>query len=513
MTAATKELAAGLALCWNDLWAAIRGGAAPVDDPVAALQAGRLATTALAAVAAHASLSLSTGWPEPRSPGEVTDRLATVIPSDWTLLGAADAPATPSFPETVRRVRQIVHSGELNLCDLFEMLLPFDWRSGSDDHQHQRRSLGAFYTPTELADAVVARTMTVIARDRLGGAALADDPGVIKLLASLSVADLAVGGGRFPVAWLRQLGRLSERAGLGPDPVAEAVTRLELTDVDRVALEIAAVATAVEVGRPAVIADGGPTLRLGNALLLAPPHPVPDDRRAELLEQAHLWHPDVGLTDAEPVDLVIGNPPWERVRVEQRSLLRGLVDQVAHETRKTSRERALGDAYLRHPRLARYLDDHLASTAAGVAALRRDPRLALSTKGEIYTHALFTELAVRRTASRDGWAALLVKSSLMTSAGHRHLSRWLLDEHRVVEVWDFRNTHRIFDIDSRERFAAVIAGPPRSDGALLASGLTDVAQLGAENAQKRIETTPSAGGCRRGRGSSRHRPAGTCRCS
>ena len=266
----------------------------------------------------------------------------------------------------------------------------------------------------------------------------------------------------------------------------EALALMELTDVDRIALEIAAVATAVEVGNPAVLREGGPTLRFGNALLDSPESPE-TNRRAELLELAHLWDPEVGVADTRPVDLVIGNPPWERVRVEPRSLLRGLLDQVANDTHKASRDRALEDACASHPNLARYLEDHLASTAAGVAALRRDPRLRLSTKGEIYTHALFTELSVRRTAPRQGWSALLVKSALMTSAGHQSLSRWLLDEQRVAEVWDFRNSHRVFDIDSRERFAALMMGPPRPGGAWLASGLTEVAQLGVEELRTRID--------------------------
>ena len=64
-----------------------------------------------------------------------------------------------SIPETVGRIERHVIMGGLDLSGLFEMLLALDWRSGNDDHQHQRRNLGAFYTPVNLADAVVARTM------------------------------------------------------------------------------------------------------------------------------------------------------------------------------------------------------------------------------------------------------------------------------------------------------------------------------------------------------------------
>ena len=80
-------LAAELAACWTDLWVAGRNGTRPwmTRSPPSA-PAGWLPLH-LQTVAAHAAMSRSMNWSEPRSLGEVTDRLAEVLPPGWALLG------------------------------------------------------------------------------------------------------------------------------------------------------------------------------------------------------------------------------------------------------------------------------------------------------------------------------------------------------------------------------------------------------------------------------------------
>lgn len=466
MTVAEPLVAASRA--WWAMYDAATQGIPPAADPRTAIAAARDATTALAAAAAHSALRRVAGWRPAMDAGDVSRDLGMVLPSEWDLVRAC-------VPSRARRqyneALESLAGDPVSLSSYYEHLLTHDWRGKSHLRQESRRTLGAFHTPDDLARRTVARTAQVIVRASLDGCS-PRDAAAVRHLASLRVADLAVGVGRFPVAWIEHLRVVLGSSRRRNDLLGGVVRRLELTDVDRTALELAAVACAVALRDVAVLSErDGPTLRHANALLRTR---SPDPR---LLAAGLFWHPDAGVAlEEDPVDLVLGNPPWERVRVEPRHLLRGLLDDVAQDVHADSRHRRLRRSRGELPLLHDFIADHVTSLESGSEALRADPRLSRSTRGELYTHAMFTELALRRVAP-GGWTSMVVKASLLTSAGHAALIRPLLEDHRVHEVWEIQNQGRIFDIDSRERFALLIAGPP-APAPRVAAGLTGVDQIG-----------------------------------
>lgn len=91
---------------------------------------------------------------------------------------------------------------------------------------------------------------------------------------------------------------------------------------------------------------------------------------------------------------------------------------------------------------------------ARVAALR--PRFAHQGKGKLYTYRLFLERAVQllRPGGRLG---AIVPASLWFDRDAEPLRRLLLDECDWQWLFGFENRERIFDIDSRYRFGAIVA--------------------------------------------------------
>ena len=120
-----------------------------------------------------------------------------------------------------------------------------------------------------------------------------------------------------------------------------------------------------------------------------------------------------GLTDLEPesFDCVLTNPPWETLQ-----------DRDDAKTR--------------------------------VAELR--PRFQHQGKGKLYTYRLFVERAVQllRPGGRLG---LIVPASLWFDRDAEPLRRLLLDTCEWQWLFGFENRERIFAIDSRYRFGAIIA--------------------------------------------------------
>jgi hypothetical protein len=298
----------------------------------------------------------------------------------------------------------------------------------------------------------------IVGTNRANGAAALDRDALV-YLSGLRVADMAVGVGRFPVAWLTLFD--SEAAELDEDQRAhlkrESFRKMEFTDVDRPALELAVIAAAANIGPLGLDELHSPRLRHGNALL----EKVGGPDASVMLSSGHIWHPESGVVDAaSPVDVVIGNPPWERVRYEGKQFMRGFDTEAADS----------------EP-LVLFAKERRIATESGIAAMRNDARLTRSTHGEIYTHVAFTELAMRHTEVRSGWVCQIVKSTMLNSPGHARLIGDLLRDKQVAEVWDFNNSERVFPIDSRERFAVLIAGHRWKNDPNVVFGLSEVSSL------------------------------------
>lgn len=469
----------------HSLWANVHNtvvDATPIlEDPGLHVRAAANATRASASVVAHAALSRWLGWAEPATLGKAVDDLAAVSATNSVLIDVADANVA------VGEVWSRLVASAMTIADGYEAILAMDWRVGGIGDQHTRRALGAFHTPQELAEAVVRRTADVMVAHRFGRDVSHEDPAVVRYLAELTVADLAVGAGRFPVAWLREIERRARNLGDRRALSGRALLAFEMTDVDPVALELARIAVAIELDDPQVLSDIGRTnVRLGNALL--PSDPYVARGRGDWGDVGVIWDPANGVDHfLSPVDVVLGNPPWERIRVEPRHLLRGLIREVAEEDQKAAREILMGELPDRFPQLSEYLAGVVKSTHLGVDAIRRSSVFRLSGKGELYTHQLFVELGLSRVSERSGWVSQLVKSAMLSNAGGSPLMAHNLEQGRIWEAWEFVNTARIFQIDSRERFALLIAGPTGSKGVRVAAGLTESRQIGDESLSSLVD--------------------------
>lgn len=451
------------AIVWKLTRSAELGSRDASAEPQNALYAAELAQACLAAAAAHAALRKITGWGPPSSLDQYRQELGQVLPGNWQL------PATRVPAEAERALLDVItklHRSEIPLSTYYEGLLQWDWRSGTAEDPDRRRSTGAFHTPQDLADLAVGRLAQNIVHSRFGPRANPFGREALVYLSGLAVADLAVGAGRFPVAWLSMFDR--GRPELSDDELnslkLESFRNLEFTDIDRPALELAVIACAVSIGPSALSLLNEPSMRHGNALIDSLASETQGNHNLNL---GHIWHPSAGVNGPSGnVDVIIGNPPWERVRYEAQQFMRGFgVDPQA----------------VAEP-LVSFAKERKNATEMGVTRMRADERLSRSTHGEIYTHVAFTELAMNRTREKRGWVCHIVKSTMLNSPGHSRFMADLLSSGSIAEVWDFKNTERIFAIDSRERFAVLIASHGWEKDPRVVFGLTKVAEL--ENASR-----------------------------
>lgn len=118
-----------------------------------------------------------------------------------------------------------------------------------------------------------------------------------------------------------------------------------------------------------------------------------------------------------------------------------------------------------------------AEAAAQVAALR--PHFHHQGSGKLYTYRLFVERAFQLV--RDGGRyGLIVPASLWFDRDARPVRDLLLDQGTWEWLYGFENTQKLFAIDSRYRFAAIVGGKGgRTEAVRVAFGRTALADWAA----------------------------------
>jgi hypothetical protein len=146
-------------------------------------------------------------------------------------------------------------------------------------------------------------------------------------------------------------------------------------------------------------------------------------------------------------DAVLGNPPWERIKLQEQEFFASRDPEVAQARNKAERTKliaALEKASIGSAERRLFEEFEIAKREAEASSVfahdgRRYP---LTGTGDVNTHALFAETALK-LASPRGRAGLVLPSGIATddstSAFFAHIS-----EGRLVRLVDFENREGLF---------------------------------------------------------------------
>jgi hypothetical protein len=147
-------------------------------------------------------------------------------------------------------------------------------------------------------------------------------------------------------------------------------------------------------------------------------------------------------------DVVLGNPPWERIKLQEQEFfaardpriaaapnaaVRGTMITTLGEAESGTLERALHEDFETAKRMA---------DAASVFA-REGGRFPLTGRGDVNTYALFAELFTA-LASPRGRSGVIVPTGIATDATTSSFFAALIDGQRLVSLVDFENRLAIF---------------------------------------------------------------------
>lgn len=346
-----------------------------------------------------------------------------------------------------------------NVGFVYESLLHTDVsESCVKDGDTSRNMQGSYYSPVELASYV---TKSVIEN-------FIENNG-LDALTDARIIDFSCGSGIFLVESLRYIGEILQ---LSKAELSRLVVNLYACDVDFIALEICKFNIMDFIEDLGAYTCLSKHFRHANFLL-----DTDKDRDAEDKINAYLhgfiYHSDlaVGTDFLTEYDIILGNPPWEKVRFEEKSFYAQHVASIAYLNFKPDIQTAIATAEESNPLLADYCSRYKEQIANAKRIIRDSTRFEASCFGELNTSNLFTEAAYRLMSKRAS-VGLIIKSSTVATKASKPLFEKI--SNRVVSIIDFINKKKYFKIDGRERFTLLTMGSASHSSFSLAMNIQDI---------------------------------------
>ncbi len=393
----------------------------------------------------------------------------------------------------------------------------------------QRKRMGTYYTPPAFTGLLVNRTIDVLVEDRFAALAAMHrvdrDTGkdakgryhagywraCLAALRELKIVDPACGSGAFLIRAYDALdGHYSEVVGhliLAENPredearflrdsIPDCILSDNLHGVDLSAegVEITQLALWIRSARKGrTLRDLSKNIVRGNSLVDDPTVAGHDaEGRPLALDWASAFPEVFGRHgDRAGFDCVIGNPPWERVKLEDRQFFSLTDPETAEAVSAAERKKRIAAMPKVNPELHAAYELARERAQRMLDYARKGNRYPLTGKGDINLYMLFAELA-RSIVAPAGMVGLVVPSGISTELTCRGFFNSLVEESRLTSLYDFENKEGDFaDVHRSQKFCTIIFGggartTPQADFVFFARSIEEVA---ASNKQRHIPLT------------------------
>lgn len=167
-------------------------------------------------------------------------------------------------------------------------------------------------------------------------------------------------------------------------------------------------------------------------------------------------------------DVMCGNPPWDKIKVEDKKWFEShnRADIVNAGTASLRKE-AIEALQTSDPTLYKEYTKALADAEALSRFARLAGRFDLTATGDIDLYPMFAELCL--SFSKEAWGLVLPTGIAMNDSNKAFFSK-LIDENRLISLYDFENREKLFEIDSRFKFCLITAGNPKIEPRTVSGG-------------------------------------------
>ncbi|MBX5452524.1 MAG: N-6 DNA methylase [Acidobacteriia bacterium] len=206
---------------------------------------------------------------------------------------------------------------------------------------------------------------------------------------------------------------------------------------------------------------------------------------AELAAQHRFFHWHLAfpeIMEKGGFDVVLGNPPWERIKLQEQEFFASRSRDIARAANKAARDKLikdLGRSDARPDEKALLLAFEEAKRGAEAASqfIRTGGRYPLTGTGDVNTYAVFAETFLN-LINPHGRAGFIVPTGIATDNSTKAFFEFVSTERRLASLFDFENRKPLFQaVDSRMKFCLLTLGTdiPQADFVFFATNVKQLA--------------------------------------
>jgi hypothetical protein len=152
-------------------------------------------------------------------------------------------------------------------------------------------------------------------------------------------------------------------------------------------------------------------------------------------------------------DVVLGNPPWEILELEEQEFFTSLDPEIAKAPNKAARSALIRQLPETKPALWHCYREALHTANALIKYLRESDRFPLTARGRTNTYSVFAELA-SHLINENGRTGIVVPTGIATDDTNKFFFAYLVEKEKLASLYDFENRDKLFPaVDSRYKFS------------------------------------------------------------
>ncbi|MDI9546494.1 MAG: hypothetical protein QM346_02730, partial [Chloroflexota bacterium] len=156
-----------------------------------------------------------------------------------------------------------------------------------------------------------------------------------------------------------------------------------------------------------------------------------------------LAFPDVFEREQAGFDVVLSNPPWERIKLQEKEWFAARSPEIANAPNAAARRRMIEALQKEDPALHKaFLTDRRAAECES-HFIRNSSKYPLCGRGDVNTYAVFAELA-RQVLSPVGRAGVIVPTGIATDDTTKYFFQEIMETRSLASLYDFENRRAIF---------------------------------------------------------------------
>ncbi len=181
------------------------------------------------------------------------------------------------------------------------------------------------------------------------------------------------------------------------------------------------------------------------------------ERVREMAEHLNFFHwelafPQVFARENSGFDCLVGNPPWERIKLQEEEFFASRDSEIASAPTTAARRKLIEALVKNKLPLADRFTEAKHATECSSKFSRQSGRFPLTAVGDVNTYALFTEHN-KNLLSKTGRVGIIVPTGIATTDTTKQLFDKIVKQGSLVSLFDFVEARDFFTgLESRDPF-------------------------------------------------------------